>query len=299
MGRMGSWSQQLRADRIESESEHEGVEELQQEAGVEQEQQQAGVEGENKGFTQKRGFEGDGGDRYRITIELLQELLHWYDIDQQPLSRHGKPLLILIGVHARLSNIDNEGYGIEDEAFEHKGQPVLRKAKTWAHGALKSWVELRRSNPVAREMLQHIELMPQPAGFQDTIISKWRIEQTAVEGQRFMSRDLNASYLSEGARKASFLSQEICHFEVGKITAVIQPTDTDVAFSYKALTNVESNRLKRELRDKAIEQNTQAVYRCGPYEVLRVVYQAHIKLQQQEVESQALLACLRRNGILA
>jgi hypothetical protein len=110
---------------------------------------------------------------------------------------------------------------------------------------------------------------------------------------------LNASYLSEGARKASFLSQEICHFEPGRITAVIQPTDADVAFSYKALTNVESNRLKRELRDKAIEQNTQAVYRCGPYEVLRVVYQAHIKLQQQEVESQALLACFRRKGFLA
>jgi hypothetical protein len=198
-----------------------------------------------------------------------------------------------------LSNLDDEGYWIEDEAFEYKGQPVLRKAKTWAHGALKSWVELRRSNPVAREMLQHIELMQQPAGFQDSIISKLRIEQTAGEGQRFMSRDLNASYLSEGARKASFLSQEICHFEAGKITAVIQPTDTDVAFSYKALTNAESNRLKRELRDKAIEQNTQAVYRCGPYEVLRVVYQAHIKLQQQDVESQALLACFRRNGFLA
>ena len=89
LGRMGSWSQQLGAERIESDSEHEGVEELQQEAGVEQEQQQAGVEGKKKGFTQKRGFEGDGGDRYRITIELLQELLHWYDMDQQPLSRHG------------------------------------------------------------------------------------------------------------------------------------------------------------------------------------------------------------------
>ena len=83
-----------------------------------------------------------------------------------------------------------------------------------------------------------------------------------------MSRDLNASYLSEGARKASFLSQEICHFEAGKITAVIQPTDTDVAFVYKSLTNAESNCIKRELRDKAIQENTKVVYRCGPYEVL-------------------------------
>ena len=96
--------------------------------------------------------------------------------------------------------------GLMIEAFEYKGQPVLRKVKTRAHGALKSWVEVRRSNPVAREMLQHLELMEQPAGVQATIISKWRIEQTAVEGQRLMSRDLKASYLSEGAHKASCLS---------------------------------------------------------------------------------------------
>ena len=59
--------------------------------------------------------------------------------------------------------------------------------------------------------------MQQPAGFQDSIISKWRIESTSQEGQRLMSRDLNASYLSESARQASFLGHEFCHFEAGKI----------------------------------------------------------------------------------
>ena len=181
-------------------------------------------------------------------------------------------------MHARLSNIDDNGYWIHDEAFEYKGEPVFRKGGTWAHGALKGWVQLRKTNPVAKQILQEIEVMQQPAGFQDSIISKWRIEQTSVDGQRFMSRDLNSSYLSEAARKASFLSQEVCHFEAGKITAVIQPTDTDVAFSYKALTNAESNKLKRELRDKALHENTKAVYRCGPYEVLRVVHHAHKKV---------------------
>ena len=100
-------------------------------------------------------------------------MFHWYDIEKQPLSSHGKPLLFLIGVHARLSNINDDGFWIEDEAFEYKGQPVLRKAGTWAHGALKGWVELRKNKPVARDMLKEIEVMQQPAGFQDTIISKW------------------------------------------------------------------------------------------------------------------------------
>ena len=130
---------------IESDSEHEGLEE-----GV----QQQPVEGEHKGFSQKRGFEGDGGDCYRITIELLQELYNWFDIEKQPTTQHGKPLLILIGVHARLSNIDDNGYWIHDEAFEYKGQPVLRKAGTWAHGALKGWVELRKITQLPGQCLR-------------------------------------------------------------------------------------------------------------------------------------------------
>ena len=58
----GAWSQQLRSDGIESESEQEGVEELQQEKGNLEKQQQEAVEPQNKGFSQKRGFEGDGGE---------------------------------------------------------------------------------------------------------------------------------------------------------------------------------------------------------------------------------------------
>ena len=58
-------------------------------------------------------------------------MLNWCDPSKEPLSKHAKPLLILIGVHARLSNIDDAGYFIEDEVFEFEGVPVLRKAGTW------------------------------------------------------------------------------------------------------------------------------------------------------------------------
>ena len=147
-------------------------------------------------------------------------------------------------------------------------------------------------------MLERIEVMQQPSGFQDSIVSKWRIESQAGS-QRLTSRDLNSSYLSEHARKASHLAHEVCHFEGGKITAVIQPTDTDVAFSFKAFCTREQMALKRELRDNAIAENTACVLKCGPYEVLRIVHNAFLRLEQQNAEKGNLLACLRRNGFLA
>ena len=129
-----------------------------------------------KDFTQMRGVEGDNADRYRVTIELQQDLYNWFDPSLEPVASHGKPMLILIGKHARLSNIGDDHCFKEDECFEYQGKPVLRKKGTHAKGLLKNWVKLRRENPVAREMLERIEVMQQPSGFQDSIVSKWRIE---------------------------------------------------------------------------------------------------------------------------
>ena len=44
------------------------------------------VEPQKRTFSPKRGFEGDGGDRYRITIELQQDMFHWCDPSKEPLS---------------------------------------------------------------------------------------------------------------------------------------------------------------------------------------------------------------------
>ena len=155
-----------------------------------------------------------------------------------------------------MSNIDDEGRFIEDEAFEYAGEAVLRKKGTSARGLMRSWVQLRRENPQARKLVQEIELMQQPSGFQDSIISKWRIEAQASQYvQKLHSRDINASYLSSSARMASFLSHEVNHFLAGKITAVLQLTDTDVAFSLKAAARRSQEQLRRELRQKDIEED--------------------------------------------
>ena len=142
--------------------------------------------------------------------------------------------------------------------------------------------------------------MQQPSGFQDSIISKWRIEgQASQYVQKLHSRDLNASYLSSSARMASFLSHEVNRFLAGKITAVLQLTDTDVAFSLKAAARRSQEQLRRELRQKAIEEDIACVCRCGPYEILRIAHEAFKHCEKQNQEEQTLLKGLRRNGFLA
>ena len=56
------------------------------------------------------------------------------------------------------------------------------------------------------------------------------------------------------------------------MTAVVQPTDTDVAFPLKCAATRCRNELKRELAEKARLEGVQPVCRCGPYEVLRISY---------------------------
>ena len=202
-----------------------------------------------QGMTQMRGVEAEGADKYRITLEVQQDCYNWFDIEKEPIAKHGRPLLILIGMHARLSNIDDKGYFKKDEAFEWQGKPVFRKGGTYAKGLLRSWVKLRNENPKAREMLKYIDVMQQPSGFQDSIISLWRVESEASCGkypQCLHSRDLNASYLSEAARQGMFLSHEVGHFIAGKVGAVIQPTDTGVVFPLKAQASRTQNEMRRQ-----------------------------------------------------
>jgi hypothetical protein len=254
----------------------------------------------NDGMSQLRGQAADNNDKYRITLELQQDLYHYFDIEREPVAKHGKPLLILIGVHARLSNIDDNGCFIKDEHFEFLGKPIKRIAGTSARGLLKSWVALRKSSPEAKAMIDYIDIMQQPAGFSDTIIAVWRIESAAAEyPQSLHVRDLNASYLSDHSRQASMLSHSVMGWIGGKMTVVTQPTDTDVAFPLKAAAGRAQNELRRELQEQAISEGVEPCYKCGPYEILVIAFKACRYVEQQNAETQLLLKCLRRNGFMS
>ena len=73
--------------------------------------------------------------------------------------------MVLIGAHARLSSIDDQGYFIEDEFFVHQGKEIHRKAQTSAKGLMRKMVQLRRDNAQVRKYLEVMEVYQQPSGF--------------------------------------------------------------------------------------------------------------------------------------
>ena len=115
----------------------------------------------------------------------------------------------------------------------------------------------------------------------------------------FHSRGLCASFLSKTAREASFWSQEVCQWIGGKLSAVMQVTDTDVAFPFKAAASRPQATVRRELREKAFEEKTPCILKRGPYEILRITYEVICHIEQQNLEQEVLLTAMRRNGYLA
>jgi hypothetical protein len=239
-------------------------------------------------------------DRYRITFECVQEVHNYFDETKVPEGKIGKSLLVLIGGHGRLSNISDEGTFLEDEHFTHKGNEIVRKAGQSARGLLKSWVDLRRSSVEVRTMLESIEVMQQPSGFADSVIVQWHIEAQAKRyPQSIHQKDLFAAALCEASKKASWLGHQLLTWIAGKMTSCLQLTDTDLAFPLKAAARRAKDRLKREMRDQASMQDQSASFRCGPYEVLRISYEAHVHMVELNAKENTVVRALRRNGMLS
>jgi hypothetical protein len=125
-----------------------------------------------------------------------------------------------------LSNLDSEGRWIEDEEFEVAGKRVFRKGGTSAGGVMRQWVKLRAQHP---DMFSQMEVYQQPAGFMDEIILVWSLQSFQKKyPQAVWQRDLFSAALSAGSRRAMSLAQIIPCWIAGKMTAVLQITDTDV-----------------------------------------------------------------------
>ena len=75
---------------------------------------------------QKRGFDNEKPSKFRLTLELRQLVLNWFDDAKEPVGAVGKSLLIVGGaVHCRLWNIDADGRWIRTETFWVVAQKVI------------------------------------------------------------------------------------------------------------------------------------------------------------------------------
>ena len=78
-------------------------------------------------------------------------------------------------------------------------------------------------------MLTKIEIYQQPAAFVDTVILSWMIESMSKRHPMSIhQRDMMSAGLSTDALQMSWLAHNLPVYIAGKMTAVLQLTDTDV-----------------------------------------------------------------------
>ena len=149
----------------------------------------------------------------------------------RPTGHLGRSLLIVGGKHARLSNISAAGRWIVDEVFWVAGERKHHKAGDHVGRTLEEW-RLIRGNPKTAHLLQRVEVMAQPAAVTDSVIFTWVAESQAEEfGACLWTRDTcGGAGGGEACRTAMFCAGQIPNYIAAKMTAVLQPTDTDFAF---------------------------------------------------------------------
>lgn len=256
---------------------------------------------EKPAFSQKRTRAHAESDRYRVTLECLQIVRGYFDEGREPLGEIGKSSLVLGGAHCRLSNISDNDTWIADEAFIWQGREVVRKAGQSTRGVMRAWVKLRRESEEVRRMLAAVEIYQQPAGFVDSVIMTWMIQALAREHSLSIhQRDMFSAALSSSTAQASHLSHSVLTFVAGKMTPVLQLTDTDLSFAVKRAADRVKAELRRDLRAEALKRCSEPpAFVCGPYEILRVAFGAHEHQVKLNNENQTILKGLRRNGMLS
>ena len=256
---------------------------------------------ELEGQSQKRGAD-PSGDKCRITFEARQAISGWFGGDRSTggaeVKGHILPSIIVVkGQYARLDNISDAGTFIRDEIFWVGDKKFDRKAGTSTKGLMASYVELRKRRP---ELFKNLVVFQQPAAWMDEITQLWAIEDLARRvPQAVHQRDLFAAALSDTCKKGMQLGLQIPSWIASKMSAVLQLTDTDVAFPMKRDAEAAKEELSRAMRSAAARRGERASFHCGAEQIMEIAAKAHEGMIERNAKSKIVLAGSRRNGMLA
>ena len=247
-------------------------------------------------MTQVRG--ATGGEKFRITFEARQGISDYFNPQKDPTGHILKSCLVLKGAHCSLDNIDDDHKFIKDKTFwigdVKKEQVAGRSAGNLAYGL----VELRKKKP---ELFKDLVVFQQPAAFMDEIIVTWIAEDSAQHFvQAIHQRDLFGAALTQTAKKASKLAQQISSWIAPKMTPVLQLTDTDIAYILKRAADEIKAQICRELRAAARENEERAFLDNLSLEnIMKIVAAGHEALVQKNARLNLVLAGSRRNNMLS
>ena len=174
---------------------------------------------------------------------------------------------------------------------------MRRKAGQHARGLMAGYVELRKEHP---ELFVGITLMQQPAAFLDGVIHQWRLEDLAERyGRSIFQRDTLRTHMTKQAHEAMATAWMLQSLIAGKMTPVLQLTDTDFAFLFKACCQAVKARVVTAQKAACKKEGKREEFKCTPYNVLYILQEGLKDLKLKTEERNLVLAGLRRNGMLA
>ena len=139
--------------------------------------------------------------------------------------------------------------------------------------------------------MDEVEVMQQPVGYCDGIIVAWIQEMRFREGytRLITVRDLFGGALSETAARSSVLCSSLRAWIAGKMTAVMQLTDTSVAFSLKRHVEVVKAEVRRMKRGEADWETVwseagREELRCTSKDLLRILAESWGRLVKADGE---------------
>ena len=160
-----------------------------------------------------------------------------------------------------------------------------------------SWRKARSLNPA---LFEQISVMSQPSANVDAIVFSWSIQELC---QRFPlalhQRDCFSAAWSPSAHEVLYLSQHLQSFISPKMTACLQLTDTDFSRAFKALCKSFVDSMRSAGQMELLKSGSREPWRASVTDFVKSVVSAQSELQKRNLESDWVLAGLRRNGILA
>ena len=161
------------------------------------------------------------------------------------------------------------------ETFSVNGvQVVHEEGQPLPDTLAKSLRSIRREAPEFWALLEKLgfQFYQQPSGFDDGILCAWKVEHQAKSAPCSIRLvDSFGGGLSKDVREMAALFNQIISEIEAKMTAALQVTDTDEAFRLKSIQRRHEKGLKRELMRLAELEGTRAVFKCGVYEVLKLL----------------------------
>ena len=224
------------------------------------------------GQTQLRGESHENQDKFRITVDLEQALFGWFgSADTTPQMSWGLTSVIFTGAHFNAQNVDRNNLYVNDEIYTYNGTTTVHKAgEPVQHGLGRALLDFREKHQEMWKEMHDLGMRfyQQPAGFEDTIITKWKIKEQGEHYPCSISlKDMFTGGLSEPARLEAANRQQLCSWIRPKVTALIQLADTTVIRIFKLIKLQLDHQLRTELAKLAQLEQTRSVFHCGMYDI--------------------------------